>query len=196
MAAAHASGEHAPFPRPLPLSPPTCTAFQFLLVSEVPKKGYQTLLDWVMSIGLFVQLITCLLVFLNADNPHDPDWDRSAFYQLTDRVVVQVEWGFLVAFIAPWILGNIVLVVLARFKLWSMAFSHLTRNGQGWINSVLGMDEHGLVDGQYTLVRCNLELDRETVKMTKSHPNTFGWTRGLWRRNPSDDDIPNSDERK
>jgi hypothetical protein len=140
-------------------------AFQFLLVSEVPKKGYQTLLDWVMSGGLLVQLITCLFVFLNADNPHDPDWDRSAFYSLSDSLVNQIEYGYLYVCLAPWVAFNVAIVIASRFKLLSHKFAELTHEGQQWINNTLATDENGLVTGTYKLVRCSEERTEESVTM-------------------------------
>lgn len=144
----------------------TAVAFQFLLVSEVPKKNYQTILDWIMTIGLLVQLMTCTLVFLNADNPHD-DQDRSLFYELTDANVAFVENGYLIVFILPWIAGNMVLIAIAKLDLFSINFEELVFSGQRWLDTALGVDAHGLPSGEYTLHRCGVQRTSEVIRLNK-----------------------------
>ncbi|KAG8468365.1 hypothetical protein KFE25_013448 [Diacronema lutheri] len=145
----------------------TAVAFQFLLVSEVPKKNYQTILDWVMATGLAVQLVTCLLVFLNADNPHNEEWDRSAFYSLTDANVFVVELVFSLVFIVPWVAGNLLLVTLAKCGLYAASFDRLVQFGQGWLQTAMGEDEHGSCSGTYTLIRSGKARTASLVRFVK-----------------------------
>lgn len=78
---------------------------------QVPKKRYLTVLDMVMNLGLVVQLISCLVVFLNADLPSREAEVRVHFYEVTDEQAERVETLFFYWVIGTWVAANIGLVL-------------------------------------------------------------------------------------
>mmetsp|Transcript_29114 Transcript_29114/g.85358 ORF Transcript_29114/g.85358 Transcript_29114/m.85358 type:complete len:452 (+) Transcript_29114:38-1393(+) len=145
----------------------TAVAFQFLLVSEVPKKRYLTILDRVIAMGLTLQLITCAMVFLHADNPSLPERSFNPFYEVSDETVGQIEILYMWVIILPWLLFNLGVSMLAMTGKFHKSFgSMMKQTEQDWIAKVLGGKMAGdKVTGSYTLWRVGTKRGLETVTL-------------------------------
>ncbi|KAG8464952.1 hypothetical protein KFE25_012315 [Diacronema lutheri] len=135
----------------------TTVAFQFLLVPEVPKKRYVTILDGVMNLGLLVQLASCAIVFLHADLPTREGETRVHMYEVTDQKAEEVERLFLSWVIGGWVLVNVSLVLAVwAFEVLENVFPWLHSMSpvdQDWILSALGQNAATPARGSFLMHR-------------------------------------------